>query len=169
MAALTEAARAWVSRLEILQSCQVAISAYRQDFNCLAQRFVAEVDAQRHSRDGGKRSLSPAVVGVLSHWNVQVTEKGSVEQALRSRKLKLEQDVQRAGTTVTDAVRDHLRTLPMNTEQLLGTGTTADQDLDEFEEEMRKLKEAVDQVDLASIDNENRAQSRFLARWSEKG
>ena len=166
MTTLTEAARTFLSGLERLHSDQMAISAYREEFDTLAQNFVTPVDARRDRRHRREESVSPATGGLLRHWNVHMPEKGSVEQALWFRKHKLESDVQRAGTAVTDALHAHLNAVPLNTDQLLMTGTDADKDLDELEQEMAKLKEAVDRVNLASIDNEDSARARFLAKWA---
>lgn len=167
MATLTEAARTCLSRFERLRSYQLAILAYRQEFDNAAQNFASEVDARRDERHREKGTQSPARDGLLSHWNVHIPEKASIEQALWFRKQKLEQDVQRAGTAVADALHAHLNLLPTNTERLLEMGINAEKDLGELEQEMGKLKDAVERVNLASIGNEDRARAGFLARWAE--
>ena len=168
MTTINERAQTFVHQLEDLMSDQMAIFAYRQDFSTLEHKFVTEVDAKRHTRTQHNRVLSPAMSDVLDHWNVHVTERSSAEQALWSRKRKLEQDVQRSKTAVGDALCAHLETLPMDTQRLLKTDPNADQETDELEQEMYGLREAVDRVNLASIDEEDKTQARFLSRWADE-
>lgn len=173
MTVLTEAAETCVKRLEALLSYQSAVSAYHADFEALAQRFGNEVDAGKHGRKPRTEVISPAVKDVMKHWNVAISESGSVEQALCSRKGKVEQEVHRSRAMVEDVLRAHLNSLPASSERLVektDTGADADADADadlwKLEQCMQKLQDSLDGIDLARLDEDGR-QARFVKRWAK--
>lgn len=110
--------------------------------------------------------VSPCMEDALKHWNVVIPESGSIEQALWAKKRKVNQDAHRSSATVEATLWAHLNRLPMNSERLLKTGTSVDADLLKFELDIQKLRDAVDGIDLAVIDQENGPQARFVERWT---
>jgi chromosome segregation ATPase len=168
MTTITEAAETCVNRLEAFHSYQAAVSAYREEFDCLARRFVTRIDAQKQSRNRQAEITSSAMKDVLNHWNVSTPETGSMDDGLWHRKQKLEQDVQRAGSSLEGALRAHLNTLPMETDRLTEMDTDLDKDVNTFEQDVQKLREAMDRVDLTSIEGDE-TQARFMARWAGDG
>jgi dGTP triphosphohydrolase len=167
MTVLIEAADTCVTRLEALQSRQRAVSAFHADFNALAKRFVTEVDARKQERNLRTDVMSPAVKDMLKHCNVGTPESSSVEQALRARRRKVAEDIHRSSRTVEDALRAHLSSLPVTSERLLEVDGDTDARLLDFEQDIQKLRDAVDRVDLALIDEADGKQARFIARWAE--
>jgi hypothetical protein len=167
---LNRAAQTRVDQLAALQSYQRAVSAYQEDFNGHAQRFLADVEAGKEGRKRRTETISPALKDMLTHLNLSIPEGGSVEQALLARKRKPEQDVHRSRTTVEDLLRVHHNNLPVNTEQLLETKSNADGDLLRFEQNIQKLRDSMDRLDVERVMEErDGAQGRFVARWAGDG
>jgi hypothetical protein len=168
MTLLTEAAYTCVSRLEALQSHQRAVSAYYADFNALAKRSMTEVDARKQERNLRAEIMSSAVKDVLRHCNVGTLECHSVEQALTAKKRKVAEDIHRSSRAVEDALRGHLDSLPLPSERLLEVDEHADSCLLNFEQDIQRLRDAMDGVDLSRIDEAEAQQARFMARWAER-
>lgn len=164
---LTEAAETCVGRLEALQTFQTTVSAYRADFDALSQSFVTNVANAKQGRKPTTEPMSPSMQDVLQHWNVSILEGGSIEHALWLQKRKAEQDVRRSSKIVDEALRSHLDTLPMYSEQFKEESSGAETDLLKFEQRMQKLRFDMESIDMASTDAEDEAKARFLARWAD--
>jgi hypothetical protein len=160
-----------VNRLEALLSYQSAISAYRTEFDALALRFGNGDEAGKNSMGPCTEVISPAVKDVMKHWNVPISESGSVEQALCSRKQKVEQDLRRSGGTIEEVLRAHVKCLPAIDERLLDIDTGTGADLLKLERTLQKLRESSDKIDVAGAvgKEEDGRQARFVNRWAKNG
>lgn len=168
MTTLTEATETYVTRLEALKAFQTDISTYAKEVNTRAADFWSQVEARPQRRKPPENPMPSALSDMLHHWNVLMPENGSVEKALVARKQKLKQDVLQAGAAIEDSLRAHLDTLPTNIESPVETKAVAEKDMADLEENMHKLRQAVDAVDLGRIDSDSEAKSRFLARWAKE-
>jgi hypothetical protein len=171
MTALCEATETSVTRLEALYSSQHAFSAYHAEFNALAQRFGNGDEAGNHGTRPCTKMISPAVKDVMSHWNVPTSESGTVEQALYSRKQKVEQDLRRCGGTIEEVFRAHVNRLPAVDERLLETDPSTDADFLKLERALRKLRESSDRIEVAGVigKEDDGRQDRFVDRWAKNG
>lgn len=169
MTVLLEKAATCVSRLEALQSYQDAVSAYRADFNALAQRHESEMDAAKHDSNPRAEAISGTMQDVLTHWNIPTPEYGLAEHALLARKGRLKQLVHRSRTTVDDSVRRLLEDLPISSERLLQTESGAKSHILRLEQDMQELRNVMDRLELTRIDEDKESgpKARFLARWTE--
>ena len=128
---------------------------------------MAEVDGGKQGSSPAAEVMCPGMKDVLKHWSVSTSERGSVEQALWARKRKVEQDVHRSRTIIEDMIRAHHNNLPENPGRLVETDWNADVDLLKFEQDIQRLRESMDRIDLKSIDEEDECQGRFVETWSE--
>jgi len=171
MTALSEAAEASVTRLEALYSSQLAFSAYHAEFNALAQKFGNGDKAGKHGLRPSTKVISPAVKDVMKYWNVPISESGTVEQALYSRKQKVEQDLRRSSGTIEEVIRAHVNRLPAVDERLLGRDPSTDVDLLKLEQALRKLRGSSDWMEVAEAKGkeDDGRQARFVNRWAKNG
>lgn len=165
MTVLIEAAGAFVDRLEALLSYRTALTAYQADFQALAHGFEKEVNSGKQVRKPYRGATSPAMEKVMKHWNVPISESGSVEQALWARKRKVEQDARRTSVAVEDILRKHHNSLPMGCAKLVDIDTGTDVCLLEFEKDIEKLQDSMDRADLAGPEVDE-CQVRFVNRWA---
>jgi hypothetical protein len=171
MTALCKATESSVTQLETLYSSQRAFSAYRAEFNTLAQRFGKGDEAEKQGLRPCTKVISPAAKDVMKHWNVPVTEGGIVEQALYSRKQKVEQDLRRSGGIIEEVLRAHVNRLPALDERLLEMDPSSDADLMKLERALQKLRESSDRVEVAGATRkeDDGGQVRFVKRWAKNG
>ncbi|KAF7511288.1 hypothetical protein GJ744_004853 [Endocarpon pusillum] len=168
MTVLIEAAGAFVDRLEALLSYRTALTAYQADFQALAHGFEKKVNTGKQVRRPYRVTTSLAMEDVMKHWNVPVSESGSVEHALWARKRKVEQDVHRSRIAVEDIIRKHHNSLPMDCANLVDIDTGTDTCLLKFEKDIGKLQDSVDRADLAGTEGTegDECQVRFVNRWT---
>lgn len=165
MTVLIEAAGAFVDRLEALLSYRTALIAYQADFQALAHGFAKEVNSGKQVRTPYRGATCPAIEDVMKHWNVPISERGSVEQALWARKRKVEQDTHRTSIAVEDILRKHHDSLPMDCAKLVDIDTGTDACLLKFEKDIEKLQDSMDRTDLAGTEGDE-GQVRFVNRWA---
>ncbi len=170
MTVLTEAAGAFVDRLEAFLSYRTAITAYQADFKALAHNFEKAVNPAKQGAKQGRKpyreAMSPAMKDVMKHWTVPISENSPVEQALWAKKRKVEQNVHRSSVAVEDILRKHHSSLPMDCAQLVEIDPGTDTCLLTFEQDIQKLQESMDMVDLEGTKGEDERQIRLVNRWA---
>ena len=151
-----------LDRLEALQSYKNALSIVREEMQALHQ--PPEGSKETGKQVPGTEDTPPALKDMLEYWNIP-TGVSSIEPGLMSKKLKLQKEVDRSIRNLDDVFLSYLKTLPLDVTQLLqheqGTG-----DLDTFDQEIQKLKKALDQVDVACLEGKNDYRARFLEKWA---
>ncbi len=113
-----------------------------------------------------REATSLALKDVMKHWTISISESGSIEQALWARKRKVEQDAHRSSIAVEDILRKHHSSLPMDCAQLVDIDPGTDTCLLTFEQDIQKLQDSMDMVDLAGTEGEDKRQVRFVNRWA---
>lgn len=164
MTSLIEAMESWNSKLETLKSHQSAISMLRKDFDALAMNFATQVHRRILKKHAPKQTESSAVRNMLSHWDISGSENDSVEKSLSTRERRLEQDVERGRIEIEAALQEHLNISPSDFQRLVTTDTAVEKVMSELEEDLQKLKEGMETMDLVSGEQAD-CPARFVARW----
>lgn len=160
--AIANSAESHVGKLEALNSHREAVAHLGEEIRVAGSSQAVEHAASRPpSHEAGENSPSKSM---LERWDIASPTAARVQRDLMLKKQKLSQDLEKAKKDLEKVLKLNRPASSFDVD-LQPKQTTQTDDLDTFEKDIQRLRDAIESVDLSSLKEADPHKARLLARW----